>query len=256
MDSGRIRISTWAVVGALVIASSCAGLLVWAFAKPSAGSRPFVSGEWISAAQAKSAKEGACQRGSMAFDLVDRRLLIGMSAGEVDSLLGGMPVTTARGFAAYSIGLCPEFGWRDSELRLVFDGMTGKVISVTFYMGKKMAYSDIALTFAGVAFLLAMIAMPLRSRHKRTFLVATGAMMFTLGLWLLVSTLEAQTADRAHVFSRHVGYLIRSSNPELFWYSVWFHSLLAVLSMSMGMLAILMPFTKRWGQAQQRVVES
>jgi hypothetical protein len=89
------------------------------FDAPTQPRQPFDASQWrAQGEQLGSAK--ACLRGGMSMDLVDGERLVGLSQAQVEDLLGP-PTHRDAGTWRYALGRCVGFGWRDSDLQVVFD---------------------------------------------------------------------------------------------------------------------------------------
>lgn len=112
----------------LAVAAGC-GYVVWAASQPVEKPRPFDRMEWEQSALRVNSNDPGCFRGGMALDLIDRKVLLGMTRAEATSLLG-TPESSTSGSLLYWVGQC-GFGWGQNELELTL-GADAKVTKAVF----------------------------------------------------------------------------------------------------------------------------
>ena len=83
----------------------------------------------------------------------------------------------------------------------------------------------------------------MRKSMPRLAFFFLGIPISLLGLWGVVSTLELSERGMAHTFSRRNTVFLRAAAPEAFEWSFWFHLCLGAFILTLGVLAIILPFT-------------
>src|SRR5688500_7736752 len=82
-----------------------------------------------------------------------------------------------------------------------------------------------------------------RKTFPRLAMFLMGVPMGALGLWMVTSTLELSIQGKAHTFSRHASAFSKEALPSSFEWSFWFHLLLGILIVAVGILAMVLPLT-------------
>lgn len=121
---------TRVMIAVLVLFAGLGTWMAWSYQQPSVSAEPFEAAKWSAGAGlAEGIGDPGCVRGAMALDLLQRKRLPGMTAGEVHALLG----TPARYGPewTYALGQCSGYGWQHSGLVVRFSPADG-VIAASF----------------------------------------------------------------------------------------------------------------------------
>jgi hypothetical protein len=102
-----------------------------------------------------------------------------------------------------------------------------------------------ALPIAAIGLICGAVGMIFRHRTPRVALFLMGLAALSLGIWMVTSTLELDAIGKAHMISRSYKLFNQSDAPSDGRISFWFHLVLGIFILLVGLVTVILPFTKR-----------
>ena len=100
------RTVKFGIVFLLVVVGVIPVFLYWSFTRLAVSPEPFSSAHWKELASVgETSNDPGCYRGAMALDIVEKRMLINKTIGDLDALLGAAEIQNT-GQWSYFVGQC------------------------------------------------------------------------------------------------------------------------------------------------------